>query len=541
MSYSKHLSSKKTPQSQPIPGSDQVANSAGGYSFEVAPLDRLMRFLILGSEGGSYYATEQTLTVENAKNVIKLIKSEGLKVVETVVAVSDSGRAAKNNAAIFVLALCASFGDQATKEAAYAGIPKVCRIGTHLFEFCEAVNNLRGWSRGLRNGVAKYYTYKSAKALALDLIKYRQREGWTHRDVLRLAHVKAEAYTATLLGYAVNGKVPENDVIQAFEQVQQLKATKDDIKAAVELIENYELPREALPTDLLNSKEIWSALLTKMPLTALIRNLGKMTAVGVFDSNLSASVKLAVKKLTDAEAIKKARIHPLNVLQARATYGSGGGYRGKLTWSPVTKLMDALDETFYLAFSNVEATGKNYLLALDCSGSMSTPVANSSLDCRTASAALALVTARTEANVEIVGFTNGSYPSMHSRSGYNSGITPLPISAKMDLGSVVKTMEKVNFGGTDCALPMLYAIEKKLMVDVFIIYTDSETWAGSIHPAQALKEYRKKFNPNARLIVMGMASSGFTIADPSDKGMLDVVGFDTATPTIISEFANGNF
>ena len=34
-----------------------------------------------------------------------------------------------------------------------------------------------------------------------------------------------------------------------------------------------------------------------------------------------------------------------------------------------------------------------------------------------------------------------------------------------------------------------------------------------------------------------MVSNGFTIADPRDRGMLDVVGFDTATPQLISDFA----
>jgi 60 kDa SS-A/Ro ribonucleoprotein len=36
-----------------------------------------------------------------------------------------------------------------------------------------------------------------------------------------------------------------------------------------------------------------------------------------------------------------------------------------------------------------------------------------------------------------------------------------------------------------------------------------------------------------------MVSNGFTIADPNDTGMMDVVGFDTATPALISEFVAG--
>jgi 60 kDa SS-A/Ro ribonucleoprotein len=43
----------------------------------------------------------------------------------------------------------------------------------------------------------------------------------------------------------------------------------------------------------------------------------------------------------------------------------------------------------------------------------------------------------------------------------------------------------------------------------------------------------------ARLVVVGMASNGFSIASPADGGMLDVVGFDTATPQVIADFGVG--
>jgi 60 kDa SS-A/Ro ribonucleoprotein len=61
-------------------------------------------------------------------------------------------------------------------------------------------------------------------------------------------------------------------------------------------------------------------------------------------------------------------------------------------------------------------------------------------------------------------------------------------------------------------------------------------WAGSIHPAQALRDYRQRMGIPAKLVVVEMVSNGFTIADPDDAGMLDVVGCDTSTPTVISDF-----
>jgi 60 kDa SS-A/Ro ribonucleoprotein len=112
----------------------------------------------------------------------------------------------------------------------------------------------------------------------------------------------------------------------------------------------------------------------------------------------------------------------------------------------------------------------------------------------------------------------------------------LNISARQRLDDVVKTVSGLPFMGTDCALPMLWALENGVKADAFVIYTDSETWFGNIHPAQALREYREKTGIPAKLIVVGMVSNGFSIADPTDGGMLDVVGFDTAVPQVMNDF-----
>ena len=94
-------------------------------------------------------------------------------------------------------------------------------------------------------------------------------------------------------------------------------------------------------------------------------------------------------------------------------------------------------------------------------------------------------------------------------------------------------------GSTDCAAPMLYAKKNKLKVDVFIVYTDCETWVGKVHPAKALQRYRAAMGIDARLIVCAMTANDFTIADPNDRGMLDMAGFDSAAPEVIRTFATG--
>src|SRR4051794_7224859 len=166
--YAKHVSTRATPQSEPIPGKAMVPNSGGGYAFAVDNWARLTRFLILGNEGGTYYATERQLTVENARCVEACLAEDAARAVRTIVEVSDSGRAPKNDPAIFALALAAGTGYAAQ---AMGALPKVCRTGTHLFAFAEAVQNFRGWGKTLARGVAAWYDAREAGELAYQVAK----------------------------------------------------------------------------------------------------------------------------------------------------------------------------------------------------------------------------------------------------------------------------------------------------------------------------------------------------------------------------------
>jgi 60 kDa SS-A/Ro ribonucleoprotein len=219
-------------------------------------------------------------------------------------------------------------------------------------------------------------------------------------------------------------------------------------------------------------------------------------------------------------------------------YAQGHGEKGNLTWKPVSRIVDALDAAFYATFSNVEPCGKPVLLALDVSGSMDgSRIAGSCLTAREASAAMALVTAATEPECEIIAFSapsGGGYGGMHG--GGEPGITRVTLSPRMRLDDVIRRIQAIPMGGTDCALPMVWAGRNRLKVSGFVTYTDSETWAGNIHPAQALRQYRSEFVGDAKAVVVGMTSNGFTLADPNDRGMLDVVGFDTTAPAVIADF-----
>ena len=507
----------------------QVRNDAGGFTFPVTPLTRLRRFLVLGTDGGTYYRTPQALTVENAAVVVDFAQHRTAELVAEIVAVSTSGRAPRQQPALFALAAAASLGDAEHRRLALDALPLVARTGTHLFLFAGYIEQFRGWGRALRRAVGQWYVGRSVDDLAFQVVKYRRREGWTHRDLLRLAHPVAESDERRRLFDWICGReaAPGGPaLVEGYRRAQTAPADR-----VAELVRSHRLSWEMLPDEALNRADVWEALLDNgLPQTALLRQLPRLTRLGLLAPGAPRTASV-VAQLTDAARLRKARVHPVNVLVAQRTYASGRSARGAGEWTPSAPVVDALDTAFYRAFAAVEPTGQRYLLALDVSGSMTTQVSGLPVSAREVSAALALVTAATESSCDIVGFTSAS------GSWSESALRPLAISPRQRLDDVLRTVSGLPFGGTDCALPMLYALERKLEVDVFLVYTDNETWAGETHPHQALRRYRERINPRAKLVVAGLTATAFSIADPDDAGMLDIAGFDAALPSVLADFA----
>ena len=154
------------------------------------------------------------------------------------------------------------------------------------------------------------------------------------------------------------------------------------------------------------------------------------------------------------------------------------------------------------------------------------------MSCCEGATALALVTAHIEQDYLIGRFNTG-----YEFGRFNTGYESCPFSKKTRLDDALEYTRDINGGGTDCSLPMLTALQHNLKFDVFVVLTDSETWAGSIHPIQALRQYRDKMGIPAKLIVVGMVSNGFSIADPDDGGMMDVIGMDASVPQLMANFA----
>ena len=726
----------RIPQTIGLPG--QIANNAGGYSFALTLEQEWIRYLIIGSksDSGSYYQCGGAIATTISRCIMAAVSSPTKceHLIRDIVDVSVNARAPKQEMTMMSLAAAIVFApDQKCKTQALQAINQVCRIPTHIFMLVQYIRDLsqdkakpgKGFGKGVRRALTEYYTSRGGLELAVLVTKYKNREGWTHEDLISLLHINpadmkddggrlvlewimkkdkperiivanpAKGIVATTLpakmerteflarlmaiqtpdragasegkgfmktitsaigsimggggggggGAAapVSKKIPvgfevahpESSMVgtpiklmvdnheplsnakktladmgvapignmvlwyggkglssakslldisydsankiyvlagtepalapapapapapakvaegsgngedkKVFEEplvatARFLKALlelaktgekKDALTAVAIMEQNKKIQREHLPTELLNTPQIWNTLLSGMGMTALIRNLGKLTQVGVTSTRASEIVKM----LGDPKAVKESKVHPLQVLIGMKTYSQGKGDLGSMTWVPNSYITVALSTTFRQAFGNITPTGKRFMIGLDVSGSMgmSMCAGAKNITPREGSVAMAMMTLHAEGvqNVHIYGFSNTFY-------NFNGKIRP-----EMTIQDAIKATD-VPFGATDCALPMTEALKMYMSsgvgIDVFCVYTDNETYAPNIHPQVALEQYRKTTGIDAKLIVIGMVANQLTIADPNDKNTLNLAGFDTSTPELISMFARG--
>ena len=543
--YEQHFSTRNTPINQPIPGKPMVKNTdGGGYVFAVDDLTRFERFLILGNEGGSYYATERQLTIENAQTALRLFADAdgGMLALGFLVGISTSGRAPKNEPALFALAMATASPHVDIRRKAWESLPHVARTGTHLFQFAQYREAFGGWGPLTRKGIGAWYTEKSPRNVAFQVLKYQQRNGWSHRDLLRLSHANGSAEHNAIFSAITHpdaGEVAIGKPVREVRAAPGMRALVDEgllppifkgvdfakhatnAAQVVNAIETYELQREMIPTQWHNDPDVMVALFQKQPMTAMIRNLGNLSKAGVL-APFSAVAKEVRARLRDEEKLAKARIHPLQILMAQRTYASGHGRRGKGEWSVVPQVVEALEDALSLSFKYAPKTGKRWLLGIDVSSSMGSIVGDTGVSSCEMAALMALVIAKQEEDYFIAGFAHT--------------FKDLKITAKDTFASATKKAHDNNFGSTKLDEPMTYALAHKIPVDVFMIMTDNELNNGG-HPSQALVRYREKMGINSKLVVCAFTATEFSVADPNDAAMLDVVGLDTNVPMIVADFA----
>ncbi len=540
---SRHGVTSMTPQTSPIPGrTDMVRNSAGGFGWEKDIWTQLRDFIVLGTEGGTFYADERTNTFRNVGVVQRALAEDGPRAVRLAVEISTAkpARAPKNHPALYVLAAALASKDLPTRQAAAGSVHQVVRTTDHMahwFGYLKDARGSGGASPIVKRAYTNLFTQDEPGRVVYRYLKSRQRktgsgESFTPGDLLRLAKPTPANETQDAMFALISGKKTPMEVSGYFEAAKgYYEAQLADTPAkAVRAILAYHVPWEFLPDSVLKYPEVWEALIPNLGITALIRNLARMTQNGALGPFKQGNARAAAR-LTSHKELADGRVHPFDLMLALRVYESGFAQPSPKApareWTPVPEIVDALGRAFVESFAVADKVPGNYVVAVDSSGSMTygPQVRHGGTDIGTpygVSLAFANILMRTSGGAV--------YPVNFDRV-----VHPSPLRAGMSLSEIFAKSDN-NGGATDCAAPILWALEHGHRVDGFIILTDSESWAGRGHASQALDQYRRRINPNARVVWCATTANGRSLADPYTDGVLQVAGFDSSLPLLVNSY-----
>jgi len=524
----------QTPQTKPIPGRERemVKNLSGGYAFKREDIDLFRRFLITGTLNGTYYAQGAKLT-KDFVNIVNDLASVGKydDIFAVMDDVNDNSLAASKDPTLYVLAyLTSSTFPVAERTKAWSRLKRYCRIGTHLLHFIDYMEGFHGWGYASRKYVGQWFTERSIDSLANQAIKYRQRDGWAMRDALMLAHPKPENGAQDLMFKFLTTKDPKDlekrlgervgelpPLVRAYLLAQEAK----EPKVVVDLIFEHGLTMEMIPTEMLKHKAVWEALLVrKQGLTWLVRNAGNLTRRDIFnDPKMLDMYVQAVQTWAEED---NAKVHPINYFLAWKFYQAGGkgGKSRNSEFTPMRSVTDLLGRKFMDSLGSLERRPGKHVIVLDESQSMSHATSGKDIiSCWDAALGIGICLQNRYEQASVWSFDTG----LRKRSG------------------LIGLDWKAQGGGTD----MSKAVEAFVREcdgpnkpDSLIVLTDTESYAGNGHVAQAMTRLRRDQKRRIKLACLDLGQANGSPLDPKDTDSLLINGFDASAVTVLEGFLN---
>ena len=121
---------------------DQVQGNAGGFVWQISDREQVVRYLIIGSEGGNFYQTPQQVSSQCASCVLRMTRTpDNFKwLIDIIRQVSTEGRAAKQESTLLALATAIVFAPTpAAKTEALNAVNDCVRILTHMYMLIDYI------------------------------------------------------------------------------------------------------------------------------------------------------------------------------------------------------------------------------------------------------------------------------------------------------------------------------------------------------------------------------------------------------------------
>lgn len=515
----------------------QVKNNEGAFVFKADKWSAFDRFLKLGTAATFYNGADaqEKLGAQVAQECFGEDPARYLAMVRNV---RRLGLNVKSTTPVRAAAIACYMASQAKykfdwHDKCWEVAGEVCKTGDDLAYFVSEMLTVRGWGRTLRTFVGEFYNTQSGEDATYQALKYQRRHGQDVAVLVRNSHPNPRTnFHRALYGYLRGVKIDERWLpdlarrVRTLDRAFSVEAVLENISPAVSW--------EMIPSRFHQYPEVWTRILNNgMPSTALLRQLGRMTSLGVFSDE--EALVAALRGIERIGMPNRNPVHPIKILTALRAYKSGKGESGLSWWANpviVTALENALEESFSMT---APLPGK-VLIAVDVSESM-TFKNKVSVNGKSEAGEIVAYEAATVLALALLRSTPGA-----TLIAFNTQLQQPPIGAGDTFMAALFKMRGAAGGGTDCSVPFRYmddmAKSYRVFFDNVIVITDNETNARrwSLHPAEYMRRYMQDYNPAAKLAFVATTVTEFSLADGTNPNMLDVAGFGADVPAAIHSF-----
>lgn len=483
---------------------DVIVNAAGGKAHAFGARHALAQIAVTGTINDAFYA-DATAQLDELLALCFDVDAE--YIAKTAIYARRHGR--MKDTPVLLLAWLAAF-DGALCERIF---DRVIDNGSQLRSFVQA----------LRSGtVARKSLGSRPKRLVQQWLERASDDALIHAmvgnapslaDVIKMVHPRAASIErAALYGYIIGKEVDASKLPQVLRDFEQFKR---DPTVAVPKVPFQMLTAQPL------SKAHWCAIAKTASWTMTRMNLNTFARHGVFDER--QWVELIAARLADQKLIEKAQAFPYQLLT---------------TWQATSALPDpiraALREAMEIAVRNVPKLKGSVAIAVDVSGSMSSPVTGHRQG----------ATTKTRC-VDVAGLMAAAVLAKHPGAivlPFNDRVRPW---GRPKSNSVIETAEalaKLLGGGTAISAPIVELNRIGMAPDTVLIVSDNQSWidhrAGRETETEVAWRKLRSRNPDARLICVDLQPYTNT-QSPDDEQVLNVGGFGDQVWQVIAGFSHG--
>lgn len=542
-------------------------NEEGKPAFERGNYERVVQVLTTNTLEDTFYVGEKELTEQTQAAIAEMAEKDPEFLAQALIHARNEGM--MQLVPIMGLAILSNAKDKSYFKRVFPRIIQTPDNLADFVKFCKA--------EGVRKGLGGKAS-ETVKAWLLTLSEYqavkysgdtkskRKEDGtvehkFSLKDMVALTHPKPETpEQAELLTWIMKGEkaLPEiahHPLIAAFEGLKKAENDEERVKFITEGHLPWEVVIPAVPK---MTPELWKGLLFQMPYMALLRNLNNLSKHGVLDDQ--SCVEYVVRRLTDEQAIRKAKILPFRFFEAYKAQGGKVSSRferfGCLDDEgnddqdenvekrlPNSLIIDALEQALELSFVNLPDLQGELAIATDVSGSMGNRI-NDKSNTRYS---------------DIAGVYTGAL--LKKAAGrvhtipFEEKVINVQLSGQDRILQNAQKIVELGGGGTALGSPIELLLANKQKVDVFIGITDNMDWAyGQDNDSwsmrggrnlckssflKAWQTYRETVNSDAQAFLIRIDPYKTSVAPQSEPGVHFIYGWSDAVPTYISRIMEG--